>query len=274
MSPLVSITITTKNEEKNITACLQSIKNQNFPQNKIEIIVVDNNSTDKTKQFAKQFTIHVFNAGPERSAQRNFGAEKSHGTYYMYLDADMILTPNILKESVKKFEKSKQLKGLYMPEIVLGSGYWSRVRRFERSFYNATVIDCVRMVRKEDFEKINGFDVSMSGPEDWDFDKKIRNLGKTEIISEPIFHNEAAFNLKKYIEKKGYYAKSFKTYVNKWGSNDTDIRKQLGIRYRLIGVFTENGKWKKLLTHPILTLGMIALRCLVGYKYLQVKLSR
>ena len=209
MSPLVSITITTKNEEKNITACLQSIRNQNFPKNKIEVIVVDNNSTDKTKQIAKRFTPYVFNAGPERSAQRNFGAKKSHGTYYMYLDADMILTPNILKASVKKFEKSKQLKGLYMPEIVLGSGYWSRVRRFERSFYNATVIDCVRMVRKDDFEQVNGFDTNMSGPEDWDFDKKIRNLGKTDIISDPIFHNEAAFNLKKYIEKKGLLCKKF-----------------------------------------------------------------
>ncbi|HDY87236.1 MAG TPA: glycosyltransferase [bacterium] len=43
----VSVIISTKNEEKNIANCLQSIKKQQYPQKKIEIIVVDNYSTDK-----------------------------------------------------------------------------------------------------------------------------------------------------------------------------------------------------------------------------------
>ncbi|GCC09993.1 N-glycosyltransferase [archaeon] len=47
-SLLVSIIITTKNEEKNIANCLESIRTQSYPSEKIEIIVVDNNSTDRT----------------------------------------------------------------------------------------------------------------------------------------------------------------------------------------------------------------------------------
>jgi len=39
----------------------------------IEIIVVDNNSTDRTKEIAARYTEKVYNFGPERSAQRNFG---------------------------------------------------------------------------------------------------------------------------------------------------------------------------------------------------------
>ena len=93
--PIVSVIITTKNEEKNIENCLKSIRNQTFlnhrnrfsnhrnqstKQSAVEIIVVDNNSTDRTKEiveeFKKRFTplnVQLFNRGPERSAQRDFG---------------------------------------------------------------------------------------------------------------------------------------------------------------------------------------------------------
>ncbi|MFH1048253.1 MAG: hypothetical protein V1732_01165 [Patescibacteria group bacterium] len=57
------------------------------------------------------------------------------------------------------------------------------------------------------------------------------------------------------MNKKGYYAKSFGAYINKWGKNDSEIKKQLGFYYRFIGVFIENGKWKKLIAHPILMAG-------------------
>jgi len=55
MGNIVSVIITTKNEEKNIENCLRSIKNQNYPREKIEIIVVDNNSLDKTKEIALKY---------------------------------------------------------------------------------------------------------------------------------------------------------------------------------------------------------------------------
>ena len=263
----VSVIITTKNEEKNIENCLKSILQQSYPRDKIKIIVVDNNSTDRTKEIAKKYTERVFNRGPERSAQRNFGAKQAKGEYYLYLDADMTLSPNVISECVEKFRNS-QLVGLYIPEIVTGNTFWSKVRRFERSFYNATVIDCVRFVRMEDFLAVNGFDESMSGPEDWDFDKKIRNRGKVDIIESPIYHSEGEFNLRNYLSKKAYYIQSFDKYVAKWPKDDPDVKKQLGFYYRFIGVFLENGKWKKLARHPILTLGMFTLRFLVGFNYL------
>ena len=163
---------------------------------------------------------------------------------------------------------NSELIALYIPEIVTGNSFWSKVRRFERSFYNATVIDCVRFVRMEDFLAVDGFDESMSGPEDWDFDKKIRNRGGVDIIKSVIYHNEGEFSLKRYLQKKNYYSRSFKKYIAKWPKNDSDIKKQLGFYYRFIGVFTENGKWKKIIRHPILTLGMYFLRVMVGLGYI------
>jgi len=57
-NPLVSIVITTKNEEKNIENCLKSIVNQTYKN--IEIIVVDNNSSDSTKEISLKYTDKVF----------------------------------------------------------------------------------------------------------------------------------------------------------------------------------------------------------------------
>jgi len=273
---LVSVIVAIKNEEKHIGNCLESIKKQTYLQDFIEVIVVDNNSSDKTKEISESFSkgsaplnLKVFDKGPERSAQRNFGVEKSSGEYVMYLDADMILDKNVIKECVEYINENKNIVGLYISEIVIGKKYWSKVRRFERSFYDATVIDCVRFIKKDIFQKIGGFDESMTGPEDWDLDKKIRSEGKTALIKTPVYHNETEFDLKKYLFKKAYYARQFDNYISKWGRNDKDIEKQFGFYYRYFGVFFEKGKWKRLIAHPILTAGMYFLRFMVGVKFLR-----
>ena len=264
--PLVSITITTKNEEKHIKNCLESITAQTYKN--VEIIVVDNSSTDKTKAIASKYTKKVFNKGPERSAQRNFGMlEKSKGEFVMYLDADMILSPTVIEDALGLIKKTKAI-ALYISEIVMGDSFWSKVRRFERSFYDGTVVDCVRFIKKDAFVKVGGFDESMTGPEDWDLDKKIREYGKTTLLKTSIFHNEAEFNLKKYLSKKGYYAKSFDKYISKWGKDDPDVKKQFSPLYRYCLVFFENGKIAKVSLHPILFMGVISLRFLVGIVYI------
>lgn len=130
MNPLVSVIITTKNEEKNLENCLKSIKAQTYSPDKIEIIVVDNDSSDTTKEIALQYTQLVFNKGPERSAQRNYGVEKSSGKYFLYLDADMILSEKVVAECVEKMEADSDLVGLYIPEIIMGDSFWCKVRRF------------------------------------------------------------------------------------------------------------------------------------------------
>lgn len=291
INPFVSVVVTTKNEEKNIEHCLSSIRRQTYPQDKIKIIVVDNNSSDKTKEIARKYTKRVFNKGPERSAQRNYGIRKAKGEYILFLDADMRLSPKVIGECVGKFIKSESYKvhkenklstlgtldlqtqglvGLYIPERILGDSFWCRVRDFERSFYNATVIDCVRFFPKSTLGKVGGFDESLTGPEDWDFDKRMRKSGKTDIITSSLYHNEVYFNLNNYLKGKDYYSRSIEKYKDKWGEDDPEIKKQLGLYYRYLGVFIEKEQWRKLVQHPFLALGMYILRFLVGLKYLLV----
>jgi len=222
------------------------------------------------------------------------------------LDADMILSPTVIEKSVEMFEKDNVL-ALHIPEIILGNSYWNKVRRFERSFYDGTVIDCVRIIRADVFKKLNGFDESLTGPEDWDLDKRVRNEGKAALLCkydfeemnrkildtrysildekglkklmnltlEPvIFHNEANFNLKKYLLKKKYYSKSFSAYVVKWGKQDADIKKQFSFFYRCFGVFCENGKWRNLTKFPLKTSGVFFLRFCVGAVFLGEKIRK
>ena len=73
---MVSIVIPTFNSKATIATCLKSIQEQKFLK---EIIIVDNFSTDETIKIAKKFTQSVFKKGPERSTQRNFGAQKAKG---------------------------------------------------------------------------------------------------------------------------------------------------------------------------------------------------
>lgn len=268
--PGVSVIITTRNEEKNVLNCIQSIEIQTYPRDNIELIVVDNNSTDKTKEMAKRFTDKVYNFGPERAAQRNLGIKESKGEYILYLDADMILSRDLIKEAVSLCQ-NRGFIALYIPEKIRGEGFWIRVRDFERSFYNATCIDAVRFGRRDKFLEIGGFDETLNGPEDWDFDRRINRAGKTGITNSILFHNESGFNLKRYLDKKEYYASSFRQYAEKWGKEDPIVRKQLGFGYRYFGVFMEKGKWKKLLRHPILALSMYFLRIKVGIIFLKEK---
>jgi len=293
--PLVSIVISTKNEEKNIENCLKSIVFQTYPKENIEIIVVDNSSTDKTKEISQKFTNKVFDKGPERSAQRNYGMlEKSSGEYLMFLDADMILSPDVIEKCVKKMEGAKDVVGIYISEVVLGKSYFSRVRRFERSFYDGTIVDGVRFIKKTAFEKIGGFDEELYAAEDWDLDKRLKKIGSLKVLENKgpvdlsnwefkdyilergvnpekfgsvIYHNESEFDLKKYISKKKYYSKNFDKYLDKWGREDPDIKKQFGFWYRFFDVFIEKGRWKRLIGNLHLALGMYFLRFLVGLSF-------
>ena len=264
--PLISVVITTKNEERNLPDCLAALDAQTLPRDSFEIIVVDNASSDRTRDIALAGADLFLEKGPERSAQRNFGIESAHAPLVVYLDADMRLGENVLVECLEAF-KDPSVAGLYIPEEVVGSGYWIKVRNFERSVYDATPIDGIRGVRKELFLKLGGFDLSLCGPEDWDLNIRMKELGELKLISSGLRHDEGAFEWGRYLKKKKYYSASFAAYREKWPGNE-DVKKQFSFWYRYFGVFLENGKWKRLFAHPILAAGMYVLRGAVGFAYI------
>ena len=92
---MISTVILSKNEEKNIKDCLESIC-----QLADEIILIDDNSADKTLEIAKKFGAKVITHSLNNNfaQQRNFGLEKTKGEWVLFLDADERVTPELRAE--------------------------------------------------------------------------------------------------------------------------------------------------------------------------------
>lgn len=105
-SPLVSITIPTYNSEKVLPLCLESVKNQDYPKDKIEIIIADGGSTDNTLEIAKKYTNKIFH-NPLRTGEagKAVGVKEARNEIIALIDSDNILpTKDWLKKMVEPFE--------------------------------------------------------------------------------------------------------------------------------------------------------------------------
>ena len=183
----------------------------------------------------------------------------------------MIVPDETVKEIFAEIESPNAPDAMYIREIRSGSGIRTKARNFERSFYNATCIDAMRLFRKTILQKTGGYDESICGVEDWDLDRLIlAESSAVKLTKGHLIHNEKKLSLKKTLEKKAYYAASFEIYKAKW-NNDAVIRKQFGAAYRFFGVFTENGKWKKIIRNPVLFVIVMFERFCVGCVYLREK---
>ena len=249
---LVSVIITTKNEELVIGRLIKSVKNQSYKHK--EIILIDNNSTDQTVKIAKRLGVKVANKGPERSAQRNFGAKIAKGSYLLFVDADMELSKNVIEECTKVGSLEKNLGGVAIPEKSKASNFWGSVKGFERSIYNEKgdpITDAARFFPKNVFEKAGGYDEEITGPEDWDLPEVINKLGYKIIrINALIYHYERISNPFDLAKKKFYYAKSSYKYLEKHNISPISPK----TIYFLRPIFYKN--WKKILFNPKLSIPM------------------
>ena len=277
--PELSVVIPTKNEEANIATCIRAF---DAVRARVEIVVVDNFSTDRTREIAAALGARVFTQGPERCAQRNRGWREATGAVILFVDADMILpfatteeilsiyasAPTPLLYSPFPIPAPSPFPSLYIPEQRMGHGLRLRARNFERSFYDGTCIDGLRVIPRAWLEKAGGYDESLVACEDWDLDRRLLAAGTpTAVTKGHLIHNEANQGLARLLAKKAYYAKSVDAYRRKW-RNDAVCRRQFGLFYRFFGVFVENGKWKRLLRHPLLATVMYVERFLVGVTYI------
>jgi len=261
--PLVSVIITTRNSSRTLEKCLESIKNQDYK--KIELIVVDNNSTDRTKEIAYKYTDLVFNLGPERSAQRNYGASQSHGEYLLIHDSDIYFDEKSVSECVE-IVKNSDADAIILPEKSVGEGFWTKVKAFERSFYVGNdYIEAPRFFKKEVFDKVGGYDENLIAAEDWDLGIRLKeNDYKIEHSSKFLKHDEGKLSLLGSSKKKRYYSNDlFKKYALK---HPEYFKKQMSFFVRF--------PFKKLLvslfSHPILLFSMLLMK---GLEYINAKLA-
>lgn len=108
MNPYVSIVIPAYNESDNILACINSLKSQNFPNDNYEIIVVDNNSTDNTREILKSLDVaHTIEYRKGPAAAKNAGIKLAKGEIIVFIDGDCVASNEWLDNMVAGFKDSK-----------------------------------------------------------------------------------------------------------------------------------------------------------------------
>jgi glycosyltransferase involved in cell wall biosynthesis len=246
----VSFIVPSYNSARTITSCVLSLRNQTYAD--VEVLVVDNHSTDDTVERALAAGAdRVITAGPERCAQRNRGARDSRGQIVVFIDSDMVMEPGLAAELVSTFETRRALGALIIPERSFGDGFWTKCRVLEKSLYVGNEsVEAARAFRREVFEAVGGWNENLTAAEDWDLDDRIRahgvTVGRVETF---IWHDEGKLRLRGTFGKKRYYGQWIAAYLD---AHDHGTR-----RIRRSGLLDRRGD---LLRHPILTTGMVTLK--------------
>ena len=253
--PRVSVIVPTKNNEATLQPCLRSIKLQTYKT--IELIVVDNFSTDRTVAISEAYTERVFIKGPERCAQRNWGFQKANGKYVVYIDSDMELEKDVIRQCVVCAEADSKIGGVTIHEVSIGEGFWSQCKALERSAYkNDPSIEGVRFFPKHIvLDELGGFDESLVSGEDWELTERVKNAGyKTASIDAIIYHNEGTIDIWKLWQKKLYYGEHMNSFVEVQ-------EKPNGVWYIFERIYFFRpslwANWREYLKHPLRTVGMV-----------------
>jgi len=186
---IISVIIPAYNEEKVIARTLKSI-----PSN-IETIVVCNGCTDNTAKIAKKFKAKVYEvSGPNVSHARNVGAKNASGTMLVFLDADISLESNTLKEISKSgYEIGttyvKPNNDKFLAKLFL----WikSRIHKLGNS---TGIVFCKDYV----FKDVGGFNETVKWREDGIFLRKARKKFKFGVVKAYVIND-----MRRY-EKEGY----------------------------------------------------------------------
>lgn len=230
---LVSVIIYCRNSEKFIKSCLESLKNQSYKN--IEIIVVDNNSIDDTKTISANYTDKVYNYGPERVNQVNFGVAKSGGSYVMWKGPGTVVEETFIEQAVKKCEE-ESYDAIYFNvlTIVDNPNIWQKVRAIERMcYYKEPGMSSAKFCRKSVFLKLGGLDCEIGAiADDLVFQHRL-NLGeyKTGFVDANIYYLGEHNSMKIIIRRSLYYGwlmqRYYKKYPEKFKSQYKFIRKEL-----------------------------------------------
>ena len=199
MSPYIylSVIIPAKNEESLIKTCLTAltISLQKLGEGiTTEIILVDNSSTDSTREIAERFNCQIIiETQGNISRLRNIGARNAQGDFFAFLDADCFVDPLWASNCLKRFaDKNIAVVGTRaIPD--LNHATWVEEGVFTLFCGSEKREDFVRwlgtsnlFVRKEFFEKVNGFNEKLVTAEDVNFCQCIRKKGGRVFLEKSI----------------------------------------------------------------------------------------
>lgn len=221
---MISVVIPAYNEEQNIKRCLEGFVHQNTA-NAFEVILVDNNSTDRTvevaKEFEKSIPLRIVEEKEKgRGHARAAGFKAAKGDIILSTDADAIVPPTWIEDMAQAFEDPKVA-------AVTGPGKMIDASRVKNTLATLTLPFAMHLyallhrhywlsgfnfgIRKDIYEKSGGFK-QINGLEDIDLGFRVRKVGK--IKYKPIWVYMSGRRFKGgMIKGVGNYAKGYVDYM-------------------------------------------------------------
>jgi glycosyltransferase involved in cell wall biosynthesis len=205
-----SIVVTTRNSAETLRPVLESAMRQTMP---AELIVVDNYSSDGTLEIAEECGARVICAGDERSRQRNVGAKASTGDWLLFVDADMIMSSDLVSSCVSECLKVGA-EAAIVPQFAEGYGFLAKARAFEKACYvNDKYLEAPRFFSRQLFHSIGGYDPNLTAAEDWDIGARISAQGVAVTRSTgQLVHLDGYIRLSEVFRKMQYYSPSLLAY--------------------------------------------------------------
>jgi glycosyltransferase involved in cell wall biosynthesis len=201
----ISIILATRNEREYIGETLRNVLEASDEVERrgvsTEIIVIDN-STDDTFTEAKKYVKNVYRLVPRGvSKARNFGANLAKGSILIFMDADTTLQKSSLADAFEKFRDTtvvsivarvlplSQRRTLSTVLFYLLDGLYIRLCAYVNvliKFYNRGDMTAIR---KNIFEKIQGFNERLNMLEITDMLMKASSYGRIRVLSSPVFES-------------------------------------------------------------------------------------
>jgi len=243
--PFVSVIISTLDSQSLITGCLTSVINTDFPDDKREIIVIDNGSRDGTLDLVRKFPVKLLRENKYGVCYcRNMGAEHSKGDVIVFTDPDCVVSKNWLKFLINRFKDRNT--GIVAGGIVPypGNTYPEKYAARKRSHNQETPLrqSCRPFamtpnlaIRKTVLEEIGLFDSRFPGGgwEDADICWRFSKNSRLNLVYEPkalVFHRYRDTYLDYFIQHYRYgYGRGllYLKYKDELDGSWTDMKRSL-----------------------------------------------
>ena len=186
---ILSIIIPTYNEEEYLPVLLDSIKKQNFED--YEVIIADANSTDKTREIASEYGC-IITEGGMPAVGRNNGAKIAKGEYLLFLDSDLKLTDDYLRDTVYEFQMERlgiaitQMKALSKKSEDQLLHYLANQFMIGVEKIKPHGAGCYGIIAKKELhEKCGGFNEDLTFGEDSDYIKRLGKVERFKVLRKP-----------------------------------------------------------------------------------------
>jgi glycosyltransferase involved in cell wall biosynthesis len=217
--PSISLVVPAFNEEAYLGPCLDAIV-ENVQGKALEIIVVDNNSTDGTAAIAKRYpgVTYVFEAEKGITKARQCGYENAHGEIVAYVDADTRPPAGWIEQIEEHFGKNPRLAALSGPysfydlhgmQNRMATGWFVAARPLY-SIIGYMLVGGNFAIRRDVLDKMGGFDASIEFyGEDADIARRAKKHGKVLFVNSFVMPTSG-----RRLQKQGYLKMAGIYFIN------------------------------------------------------------